>query len=330
MLRARDLIAAGMVALAAGCASAPHAENGCAMSPQENAWVERSLGAWRFARTEKLHVEDEETPPTIVFFNEACMFAGEGGPPWRGEAHGGTVTLPDGNRIPPQVTSFASPYANNTRVFFTMALPSIWEAGGIQSEEFGLTNLMTAVLIHEITHTRQFSGYTPRMEALDRRYNIGDFLTDDIVQDTFSENAGYVAAYEAERDLLYHALAASDDVQARAMTGEAVARMRTRQARYFTGDNEKLVALDDIFLTMEGIAQWAAYSWLVDKNGGGFAPDVAVAGMRRDGRQWSQDEGMAIFLLIDRLAPNWQARAFAAEPATAMELLALAANGPAQ
>jgi len=52
--------------------------------------------------------------------------------------------------------------------------------------------------------------------------------------------------------------------------------------------------------------------------------------MRRGGRQWSQDQGMVIFLLIDRLLPNWQDRAFAAEPATAMEFLALAANGTTQ
>lgn len=300
------------------------------MSPQESWWVKHSLDAWRLVRTEKLRVEDEATPPTIVFYNETCMFTGEGGPPWRGAVHDGVVTLPDGNRVPPQVASFASPYADNTRVFFTMALPSVWQVGGIESGEFGLENLTTAVLIHEITHTRQFASYTPRMEALDQRYDIGDFLTDDIVQDTFSENAAYVAAYEAERDLLYYALEASNDAEARAMAGEALTRMRARQARYFTGANEKLVALDDIFLTMEGIAQWAAYSWLVDVNGGRFAPDVAVPGMRRGGRQWSQDEGMAIFLLIDRLVPNWQARAFAAEPATAMQLLALAANGTTQ
>jgi hypothetical protein len=327
MLRARNLIAACAAALAGACASAPPAENGCAMSLQESSWVKHALDAWRLARTEKLRVDDGAMAPTIVFYNEAGMFTGEGGPPWRGAVHNGVVTLPDGNRVPPQVASFASPYADNTRVFFTMALPSVWQVGGIESGEFGLDNLTTAVLIHEITHTRQFASYTPRMEALDKRYDIGAFLTDDIVQDTFSENAGYVATYEAERDLIYHALAASSDVEARAMTGEALARMRTRQMRYFAGVNEKLIALDDIFLTMEGIAQWAAYSWLVDENGGRFAPDVAVPGMRRGGRQWSQDEGMAIFLLIDRLVPGWQARAFAAEPATAMQLLALAANG---
>lgn len=330
MLRARCLIAVGLAALMGACASGPHAGNACVMSQQESAWVKRSLGAWRLARTEKLRVEDEATPPTIVFYNEGCMFTGEGGAPWRGAVHGGAVTLPDGNRIPPQVASFASPYADNTRVFFTMALPSIWEAGGIQSEEFGLADLTTAVLIHEITHTRQVAAYTPRMQALDQRYDIGDDLTDDVVQDAFDENTDYVAVYEAERDLLYRALAASSDAEARAMAGQALAMMRARQVRYFTGDNEKLVPLEDIFLTMEGIAQWAAYSWLVDKSGGGFAPDVAILGMRRDGRQWSQDEGMAIFLLIDRLVPNWQARAFAAEPAMAMELLDLAAGGTAQ
>jgi len=81
---------------------------------------------------------------------------------------------------------------------------------------------------------------------------------------------------------------------------------------------------------MEGVAEWAGYSRLIHPQGLGIAPEVALPGMRRGGRQWSQDEGLAIFLVVDRLVPDWQARAFAAEPATAMELLALAAAPPAQ
>ncbi len=331
MFRTRNLIGACFApALLSACTrqSAPvaTADNTCVMSESESAWVTRALDAWRFTRIEKLRVEAEATPPTIVFYNETCMFTGDGGPPWRSAAHGGAVTLPDGNQIPPQVASFASPYADDTRVFFTMALPSIWQAGGVQSVEFGLDNLTTAVLIHEITHTRQFAAYTPRLTALDERYRLGDDLTDDIVQDTFRENTEYVAAYEAERDLLYRALAAPTDSEARTLTSEALTMMRARRARFFTGENEKLLPLEDVFLTMEGIAQWAAYSWLINERGGGFQADASVQGMRRGGRQWSQDEGMVIFLLVDRLVPHWQARAFAAEPAQAMALLALAAG----
>jgi hypothetical protein len=331
MLQVRTSVWASLVlalALNAACAAPRTAQSGCALTGAEQAWIDRALSAWRLARTDGLRVDDEPKPPSIVFFNERCAFEGAGGPPWRGVAHGGSVTLPDGKAIPPRVASFAAPFADHTRVFFAMALPSIWQAGGVQSE-LGLESMMSAVLIHEMTHTRQFGAYTPRLDALDERYGLGDTLTDDIVQNTFREHAEFVAAYETERDLIYRAAAAPDDAEARGLAGEALTRMRARGARFFTGENAKLSELEDIFLTMEGIAQWAGYSWLVHPHGLGIAPEVALPGMRRGGRQWSQDEGLAIFLLVDRLVPDWQARAFAAEPATAMQLLALAA-APAQ
>lgn len=312
------------LALNAACAAPRTAQSDCPLTDAEQAWIDRSLSAWRLARTDCLRVDEEATAPSIVFFNERCTFEGAGGPPWRGVAHGGSVTLPDGETIPPQVTSFAAPYAENMRVFFTMALPSIWQMGGVQSE-LGLETMMAAVLVHEMTHTRQFAAYTPRLDALDQRFALGDALTDDIVQNTFRENADFVVDYETERDLLYRAAAAPDDAGARTLAGEGLARMRTRGARFFTGDNAKLSELEDIFLTMEGIAQWAAYCWLIHSKGAGIAPEVALPSMRRGGKQWSQDEGLAIFLVVNRLIPDWQARAFAAKPATAMELLALAA-----
>lgn len=319
-------VVAAMALVLSACATAqPTAQTECAaMSSTEQAWVNHSLAAWRLARADALHVAEEPQPPTLIFFNESCRFEGEGGPPWRGAAHNGSVALPDGNAVPPQVVSFAAPYDEQRRVFFVMSLPSIWTAANVQSE-MGLETLMTAVLIHETTHTRQFAAYTPRIDAIDQRYHIGDDLNDDIVQDTFAENAEYAAAYQAERDLLYRAVAAPSDAEARVLTRQALAMMQARRARYLTGDNAKLLELEDIFLTMEGIAQWAGYAWLVHPQGANLTPAVALPGMRRGGRQWSQDEGLAIFLVVDRLVPNWQQRAFAAVPASALDMLALAA-----
>ncbi len=44
------------------------------------------------------------------------------------------------------------------------------------------------------------------------------------------------------------------------------------------------------------------------------------------GRYWSQEEGLAIFLTIDRLVPHWQKRLFTRSPATAHDLLELACD----
>jgi hypothetical protein len=322
LLQSRYRVCAGLglvLALGASCT----APTDCALTGAERGWIDRSLSAWRLVRAEHLRVDDDATPPSIVFFNERCVFEGAGGSPWRGIAHGGSVMLPDGKAIPPQVASFAAPYAGRSRVFFAMALPSIWLGAGLQSE-LGLETMMTAVLVHEMTHTRQFAAYTPRLDALEQRHGLGDALNDDIVQDTFRANPDFVAAYEAERDLLYRAAAAPDESEARSLTGTALALMRARRARFFTGEDASLGELEEIFLTMEGIAQSAGFAWLTHPRGAAIAPNAALPGMRRGGRQWSQDEGLAIMLVVDRLVPDWQARAFSPAPATAMGLLALA------
>ncbi|MEZ5959234.1 MAG: hypothetical protein R3C30_02250 [Hyphomonadaceae bacterium] len=290
----------------------------------EAAWLDTAIGAWDLVRRDALKVEDAAVPPTMVFFNASCAFRGEGGAPWAGEHHAGQITLPDGEQIPAQITSFASSYDDDTRVYFVMALPEIWEAAGIRSQQFGLERLMVAALVHEMTHTRQFDDYIPRIIAAEQAFGLGDDLTDDIVQDSLQENAGYVAAYEAERDLLFRAAVVESDAEARALAREAWSRMEARRAQFFVGDNAKLLDLDDVFLTMEGLGQWVGYAWLVHPEGGGFAPDVALTGLRRGGTKWSQDEGLALFLVIDRLLPDWQTQAFGDNPASGRQLLELA------
>jgi hypothetical protein len=84
---------------------------------------------------------------------------------------------------------------------------------------------------------------------------------------------------------------------------------------------------EDTFLTLEGSAQWVAYAWLANHPlGAEIAPADALKGFRRGGRKWSQDEGLALFLVIDRLVPDWQARVFADQPSTALQLLAEASR----
>ena len=54
---------------------------------------------------------------------------------------------------------------------------------------------------------------------------------------------------------------------------------------------------------MEGVASWVAYTVV----GGGADP------MAFSGRFWSQQEGLLLFLLIDRFDPSWKGRVFAQE-----------------
>jgi hypothetical protein len=176
-----------------------------------------------------------------------------------------------------------------------------------------------------MTHVRQFGQIYDRITATATPAHFPENqMGDDIVQKRFGENAEFKAAVEKERDVLLAGFT-GDEAAARASAREALALIRARQAKFYTGENAPLSELEDLFLTLEGMGQFAGYSWLAYPKGGAKPSADAVAQMRT--RWWSQEEGLAIMLIVSRLVPDWQARAFAQKPATALELLAAAAGG---
>jgi hypothetical protein len=296
------------------------------MEPADRAWVAQAATAWGVT-ARGLPADGAPLPTTYVFFDARCVYEGAAPRMLRGRAHGGEVDFPDGNTAEPQVASFAAPYDGGRRVYMTMALPSVWAAGGVTSE-LTLETLMTAVFVHEMTHTRQFAAFNPRLDAMTTRWRLPEDINDDALQERFAEVPEYVAAIETERTLLFEAAAAPDDATARALARQALEAISARRARTAVGADAKYAEIEDVFLSLEGAAQWAAFRWLTDPEGAGYAREVAMPLFRRGGRQWSQDEGLAVYLVIDRLYPEWIARTFAdAEPATALELLTAAVEG---
>lgn len=60
---------------------------------------------------------------------------------------------------------------------------------------------------------------------------------------------------------------------------------------------------------MEGLGQYSMYLWLTDPRGGNIENDLAIQGVRRGGKWWSQVEGFALFLVLGKLkAPDAWAR----------------------
>jgi hypothetical protein len=144
-----------------------------------------------------------------------------------------------------------------------------------------------------------------------------------MVQTRFEDNAEFKASVEKERDILLAGFT-GDEAAAGAAAREALALIRARRLEWYTGDNAAFGEFEDTYLTLEGIGQFAGYSWLVHPEGGARMPAQAIALMRT--KWWSQEEGLAIMLIVQRLVPDWRERAFADKPATALELLALAAG----
>jgi hypothetical protein len=260
-----------------------------------------------------------QASPTIVLFNGACRFeraAGRTG--WVGEPHKGTIRLPDGGRAPAQVTSFAGNNEKTGEPFFVMALPSVWVAAKVPIARTPLG--LTGVFLHEFSHTRQTPALASVFEAAARLHR-NDNLSDDSLQEHFQRNAAYAADAQRERDLLWAAAIELDPVKSRELARQALTAMEARQKRWFVGPNAYWKAYDDIFLTMEGFGQWVGYAWLSDPRGGAVSGEAARQRMRGSRRWWSQEEGLALFIVINRFVPHWPQRAFAVRPALGIALL---------
>ncbi len=312
---AKRLLAQAGVLLAA-CVSVP-ASAQCVMDGSDRAWLEAALGNWQKAEVAELKLAPAPLPDVIAIGAD-CTFTLPAGDfsAVRAEPHGETAKLPDGSEVPAGPVSFAM-----GGDFFVMSLPSVWRAAGVSSE-MGLERLMDGVLLHEISHVRQTALADAALNDVVAQQGIEDDLSDDYIQDLFSGDAAYVAAYEKERDMLFAAAAAPDDVEASRLAAEALGLMRERRAKWMAGDTEWLAGIDDVFLTMEGMGQWLIYRHFRSPEGGSASPEDALKAVRRGGRWWSQDEGLALLLVVDRLLPGWQTRAFREPDWRAENLLA--------
>ena len=313
----RKMIAALILLTLAVSAHAGTAKN-CAMSAEDRSWIDGALRAWELVREERLRLRAGYRAPIIVFDAE-CRFVSSSEPEWAGEPHDGTIRLPDGRSVPAGVTSFASGEKGKPP-FFVMALPSIWRAANITGP-LGFETGLTAVFIHEYMHAAQAGSLASAFEKLES-LGAPEDISDDSLQAKFASDPEYVAAWERERDLFYAAATERDATEARGLAADAYAAMKARQARWLKGDDALWKVADDLFLTMEGTGQWSAFAWLVHPEGAALAPEAAREGMRGRRRWWSQDEGLALFLVIDRFLPGWQKKAFGPHPKLAIDLLA--------
>ncbi len=307
------------------------------LGPEATNWIEQVIGDWNRVRRNDLK-QSETALPWIVLFDDQCVHHLNPDPEHgalsvteRGSLgrigrdlrvlsffHGGAFELPDGERLPAQLATFAGSYNKGRRSFLVASMPAIWRKDPELIKDPQLDLLIRSVFAHEMTHTLH-RGFSARLDALERRLKWIDGFDDDVVQKTFQLNSDFVAAYTAEHAQLRAAIADVKRSEKQKTLRRALELIRERRSRFLKDKYAGLADAEEIFLTMEGAANWAAYR--VARNNG-LDDSSAQKLIRRSGKHWSQDEGLTMFLLLDALDPDWIRNAFGTKPKTVTEMLA--------
>ncbi len=237
---------------------------------------------------------------------------------WTATTHNGAIPLPDGDEMPAGVTSFTA--GEDGVTYFVMSTPSVWRAGGVSGGPIPLEAMMVAVLLHEASHVAQVGPYGPRLGRLIEQNNLPEEFNDDSLQRRFQDNEEFAASVQRETELFRQAAVARDEAEARRLAREARDMMRARAARWFIGADVYYSEAEDIWLTFEGAGQWTGYQWLVHPAGG----DVPAADVRTrfvNGRWWSQTEGFAVVMALNRIGGDWKSHAYGDGAQTVLEML---------
>jgi hypothetical protein len=303
-----------LTALAAphAAAAASVAPQPCALSAADRAWLDRSMRAWDYS---SLHISGIGHVKKIqaIIFDKDCVVTSStamngGSNRWSASRHHGNVTLPDGSVLPVGVISFAGSVGDGA--FFVMSTPSVWRAGNVSGRGTTLENLMTAVLLHEATHVAHVPTYGAQIGRIAERNHLPEDFNDDSIQKQFKSNPEFAASVDRETRLLLDAAVAKDRRRTASLVRSARRLMKARYARWFVGKDAYLAAAEPIWLTFEGSGQWTGYKWMIDPKGGNLRPSSVWPGFATD-KHWTQGEGFAAFMALERLAGTaWKRQAF--------------------
>lgn len=218
------------------------------------------------------------------------------------------------------------PYDNDRKTFFIVPLPALYHrlAGADQAPY--LDELFLGMTAHELTHTRQLVGAAQQINRLRVRYNLPASLDDNIIEQEFGANDEYKRLFDEEQKLLASAIMAKGLADCRQKMGQALESARKRKQRFFIGDKAGYSDLEDIFLTMEGMAMWVQYRTARDRAPAGEDWLETLIKLSKNTDSWSQAEGLGLFLLIDRLIPGWQRRFLTRNFPSPLAVLAEAIN----
>ena len=308
---------------------------------RDNAFYKASnkwFAAWKLV-SNNIYKIDKVQPVEFVFFDDKYVYSTstttiKKGTPvkgcnlmnlsfkWKKTIHHDSITLPDKSRLALRLMSFAAEIpGKKNKSFFVMPLPDYWEKSGTTSKEFGLDNLVTGVFIHEFSHSQQMQNFGKRITLFEKQNNFAVEFSDDIVQDIFLKDSSYLSLYNKEVQIFFQSI--QEKTVDTLMVKDGLRIMTKRQSSYFKEQFLNLKEIDNFFLTMEGLGQYSMYLWLTHPKGGNIKKNIAVQGVRRGGKWWSQDEGFALFLILDKLTKpdSWAKNMFGYKTENIIDLI---------
>jgi hypothetical protein len=295
------------------------------------AWMQATLDNWETICRRDLRLPAEPLP-WVIFYDEtqawhlkpdrrllppheaspySLRFARKTYPLIRVTHKGGELWMPDRKPSavgPGKLPTAAMLYDQERKPFFIVPLPSLVHILAGPEHAHSLDELFLGAAAHELTHTRHLVYAMPQIKRLRDRHKLPESLNDNLIQQEFEANEEYKQLYNEERKHLSAAILASNLDDCRQAVQQALSVSQKRKNRFFISDKEGYSHLEDVFLAMEGLAMWAQYRTARERAPAGedWAKTLITLSERTDA--WSQEEGLALFLLIERLVPDWQKR----------------------
>lgn len=268
----------------------------------------------------------------LVLFDPRCVYHVTANDSWKvtAAAHGGAVRLPNGRSIPPVGIGITSPSKGDSTLFLALALPEAWRTDpryrASHETRADWEEYLVTAFSHEMTHASMLPWMLPRLRELEAAI-YPDTMEDNLVQDRFRRVPAFAQSIARETDLLQRALMArSADLRLEHLRA-ALAMMRARRDRYYVGELAAWGDAEQVFLDLEGVAQWVSLH--VTTRSVTLPRGVAFASLltrfRATREFWSEDQGLMLILVLDAMVPAWQHRMFRRGGLTAVQLLEAAA-----
>jgi hypothetical protein len=233
---------------------------------------------------------------------------------WRKKTHNGKITLPTGVVQDVNLMCFtgSDEKDKNSKTFFVMPLINFWIQKKIDDHKIGYDNLVTAVFVHEFSHSQQIDNTMNGMEDTFGAYftaHTEDQFSDDLIQDIYKKDTLYTKEFDKELELFFKAADSKSKSKRIELGKQAIKMLDDRQNKMLTKD-KNLSKIDNYWLTVEGTGQYSFFAWLIHSNGGNLPIDEALKASRTS--SWSQEEGLAVFYLYSKFYPaeNWGQKMF--------------------